>query len=442
MDLDIVMTIYDNRYKKVFDVSNVVSDINVYTFLSDQPGKCTFTIQRTDDLAFWEGATVSLICNGINVFKGFVFKKNRGMDVATIDVTAYDQLRYLKNKDSRVFQGMTSSQIFSSICQDFVLKYRVVDASTHICTPRSNDNTTLYEMIQTALDDTLIYAKKWFIIRDNFGTLEHVNIFSLNSGLILGDKSGITDLDYESSIDDDVYNQIKLYRDNKKTKKREIYIVNDTAGIYPAPDYGLGNVDLNNRPIIKNSDGSVSTVYSYTFYPDEVGEKYYVLVPGVRFGLNRKMTNDEAFDWYKKTGEYLGKFNSEDAADEYAESLHDSQARIYENGVNNLIVKTKGDHLKRWGILQLYEKVDESLNIAQIESKARGMLNLYNDTARTLKFDCLGDFRVFAGSIIKVEIADLGDLTLNDYLLVTSCTHKLKNKEHYMSIEVELVRNG
>lgn len=332
MDLDIVMTIHDNRYKKVFDVSNVVSDINVYTFLSEQPGKCTFTIQRTDDLAFWEGATVSLVCNGIDVFKGFVFKKKRGMDVATIDVTAYDQLRYLKNKDSRVFQGVTSDKIFSSICQDFVLKYRVVDASTHICTPRSNDNTALYEMIQTALDDTLIYAKKWFIIRDNFGTLEHVNIFSLNSGLILRDKSGITDLDYESSIDDDVYNQIKLYRDNKESGKREIFVVNDTI-----------------------------------------------------------------------------------------------------NGGQNLL---------RWGILQLYQKVDESLNIAQIESKARGMLNLYNDTARSLKFDCLGDFRVFAGAIIKVEIADLGDLTLNDYLLVTSCTHKLKNKEHYMSIEVELVRNG
>jgi ribosomal protein L22 len=35
-------------------------------------------------------------------------------------------------------------------------------------------------------------------------------------------------LDYETSIDKDVYNQVKLYKDNKTTGKRELYIVNDT----------------------------------------------------------------------------------------------------------------------------------------------------------------------------------------------------------------------
>lgn len=98
------------------------------------------------------------------------------------------------------------------------------------------------------------------------------------------------------------------------------------------PDYGKGNIDLNNRPVIKNPDGSISTVYSMTF--EEDGK--YVLVPGVRAGLDRKMTEQEAWEWYKKTGEYLGKFSSIEETDKYAESLHQDQESLYNNGSSNL----------------------------------------------------------------------------------------------------------
>lgn len=104
-------------------------------------------------------------------------------------------------------------------------------------------------------------------------------------------------------------------------------IVQDTSS---KPDYGKGNIDLNDRPIIKNSDGSISTVYSMTFVPGDLpGLKDYLLLPGVREGLNRKMTPDEALEWYQKTGEYLGRFKSEAEADKYAESLHEDQAKQY-----------------------------------------------------------------------------------------------------------------
>ena len=94
-------------------------------------------------------------------------------------------------------------------------------------------------------------------------------------------------------------------------------------------DVGLGNIDLNDRPQVANPDGSVSTVYSMTFGPEEDGK--YVLVPGVRPGLDRQMDYDEAYDWYKKTGQHLGRFGSSHEVDKYAEALHQSQARIYPN---------------------------------------------------------------------------------------------------------------
>lgn len=328
--MNIYATIYDNVYGKLFDISEVISDISVTTSIEDNPGKCTFKVIRKDGLAFWEGATVSIQIESDKIFKGFVFSKKRDQNVEIIEVTAYDQLRYLKFKDSKLFEGKTSSQIFTQICSEQVLKYKVVDASSYICAPKSHDAVELYNMVKTALDDTLVNTGTWYIVRDNFGVLEHVNIMSLISPVVLGDGSGITDLNYETSIDKDTYNQIKLYRDNQKTGKREIFIVNDTV-----------------------------------------------------------------------------------------------------NG---------GGNLKRWGILQLYEKVDESLNIAQIEQRARGMLKLYNNTKRSLKLEGLGHNSIFAGAIFTCKIADLGDLSMNTYLLATECTHNYSNGEHTMSITAEVVK--
>lgn len=332
VSMSIYATLYDNRNEKAYDISEVISNLEISTKIQDDPGKCTFDLIKCDGLTFQEGATVSIIYNGVKMFRGFVFSKKRNKDVNTISVTCYDQLRYLKNKDSYVFENMTSDQIFSKICSDFVLKHRVVDKSSYICAPRSNDAISLYDMIKKALDDTLINSKQWFIIRDNFGVLEHINVYSLQAGIMLGDGSGITDFTYETSIDKDTYNQIKLYRDNHKSGKREIFIVNDTI-----------------------------------------------------------------------------------------------------NG---------GDTIKAWGILQKYDKVGENLNLAQIEQKARGMLSLYNNTKRSLKIKALGVPNVCAGSIFKCSIKDLGDLSINRYMLVTACTHKIENGVHTMELETEVITNG
>ena len=44
--------------------------------------------------------------NGANVFYGYVFKKSRS-DNRLIKVTAYDQLRYFKNKDTISYVNKT-----------------------------------------------------------------------------------------------------------------------------------------------------------------------------------------------------------------------------------------------------------------------------------------------------------------------------------------------
>lgn len=87
-----------------------------------------------------------------------------------------------------------------------------------------------------------------------------------------------------------------------------------------------GNIDLTKRPRVKTADGDIATVRSISIEDD--GKE--VLIPTVSDD-GRLLSNQQAIDLYRQTGKHLGIFDNADAADKYAESLHQAQAATIAN---------------------------------------------------------------------------------------------------------------
>ncbi len=85
-----------------------------------------------------------------------------------------------------------------------------------------------------------------------------------------------------------------------------------------------GNIDLNHRPVVKNPDGSYSTVRSIGIEVD--GRQ--VLIPTVSPD-GRVLSNQDAIRLYQQSGQHLGIFDNENNANAYGESLHNQQAKQY-----------------------------------------------------------------------------------------------------------------
>jgi hypothetical protein len=199
------------------------------------PSKLTFSVVKevngTADSAldFQEGNLVIFEHDGIGLFVGYVFTKSRNKN-GLISVTCYDQLRYLKNKDTYAFDGKTASEMLRMIADDYFLNLGTVDDTGYVLPPRIEDNTTLLDMLTSALDDTLTARKKLYVLYDNCSVLNLRDIAALKTDYLLN-ASSAEDFNYSSSIDKNTYNRVKLTYDNEDTGKREVYIAQDSRNI-------------------------------------------------------------------------------------------------------------------------------------------------------------------------------------------------------------------
>lgn len=104
-----------------------------------------------------------------------------------------------------------------------------------------------------------------------------------------------------------------------------IFVINPHPGLLQR-----GNLDLTRRPVVRNRDGTISTVASMSFGIDFGGRDAQVLCTSV-FNGRRVDDEDAVFAHYDRTGLHLGIFDTVAHVNAYAQALHRWQAKYYKN---------------------------------------------------------------------------------------------------------------
>ena len=206
----------------------VCGNISWQTQRRGQPGKCTFTLLPDKILQIEEGNAVRLDVNGIPVFFGFIFERNWNSD-GQVKVTAYDQLRYLKNKETYNYTDLTAAELIQMIADDFHLKTGELEDTGQRFSRKEKDKT-LFDIILNNMDLAMIHSGKLYTFYDDVGKLTLKSMENMKLDIMI-DETTAQDYDYKVSIDSNTFNLIKLYYDNSDTKQRECYITKSTENI-------------------------------------------------------------------------------------------------------------------------------------------------------------------------------------------------------------------
>lgn len=207
----------------------VLDDFTIDLERKGTPGKLTFTLLRNQEVDFVEGDAVRFRISRTWIFYGWIFEKTMDAD-GNIKCTCYDQIRYLKNKDTYIYENKTASELIKMIAKDFNLNCGYIENTKYKIAQKIEEDKSLIDIILNALDETLAMTGKLYVLYDNFGKLTLKNIEDLAFDLVL-DTSTFEDYSYKTSIDDEVYNQIKLAYPNKETGKYDIFMTKDSKSI-------------------------------------------------------------------------------------------------------------------------------------------------------------------------------------------------------------------
>lgn len=144
-----------------------------------------------------------------------------------------------------------------------------------------------------------------------------------------------------------------------------------------------GNIDINNRPSVRNKDGSVSTVRSISIDVD--GRE--VLIPTVVGG--KVVSPKEAIAHFFKTHQHLGIFSSAAYANEYAQRLHEEQAALRPTSVADPFAD---DRKALMALIRFNHEKSQNLRLEKSERiAAAAEEKSLRDDLRTLNREALAD---------------------------------------------------
>lgn len=217
-----------NRYRRSkknpkgtsYELKDIVSDIKWTTDLNFSAGELAFDlIQEKNPIIPYTGDIITFKWDKTKIFYGYVWKYTVKKD-NTVSVTCYDKMRYLKNKDSIVFQTGTIADRFNNVTHRAGIKHKVVNSQTHKVAAEVCDGKTYFDMLKSAVKKHLKSTGHMYFLFTNYDTVELRKAPFKNLNLIVGSGSGATDYTYSVDINN-TYNVIKVVQKNTKDSKSE-----------------------------------------------------------------------------------------------------------------------------------------------------------------------------------------------------------------------------
>lgn len=199
----------------------VFDDVRLELHRKGSPGKMTFKCYRDSILKMGYGDTIDVTWNGKQFFHGYIFTKEKSEDDIW-NVTAYDQMRYLLNKDTFQYVGKKASEVIKELAEDFELIVGELQDTEYVIPKHRDPNATILDMCQTALDITLVQTGKMYVLYDDCGKLTLQEISKLHTDLYF-DNETAADYRYTGTIDKDVANIIKLEMDTGQGGHKVVY---------------------------------------------------------------------------------------------------------------------------------------------------------------------------------------------------------------------------
>lgn len=472
----------------------VEGDVTLEYERKGSPGVLTFNVVNDEALSFYEGNPVSLRVDGTKLFYGYVFKKKRNKD-GIITVTCYDQLRYLKNKDTMIYENKKYSEVLKTIADSNGLQTGTIEDTGYVI-PFRNEEGTLFDMLCNAAEDTVLNNSKLFVLYDDCGSICLKNIENMVVPILI-DNETAEDFDYTSSIDDKTYNKIVMALDNSETGERELYIAQDEG---TQSEWGtLQHYEKSESSTTTASTSSSSSTSGGSKTTSQTGIDLIKGFEGCRLTAYRDSGGTLTIGY----GHTLGVTSGMTISQAQAESYLKSDLQTFESAVNSYVtvpltqnmfdalvslsynigsnafkgstllsklnqgdytaaadqfgawVKSGGTTLnglvkrraaEKQLFLAAYSESSEVTNVSVtndatiLKEKANVLLSYYNKKQRTLQIKgCFGDVRVRGGSIVVVSL-DIGDMVVSNYMVVETVKHHFSNCKHTMDIKVVGIR--
>lgn len=184
-----------------------------------------FTAVKNGMLNFLEGAPVRLLLDGQTVFVGRVFTKSREQP-ELIKVRAYDQLRYLQNRDCCVMRDFSPGDLLTRICSENGLQVgEVADCGLRL-SAHSFDNRRYLDMLTEVLAEVWQEKGRRYFVYDDGGRICLQSCWDLRVNILLA-ANCIGGYAYTTSIDEKTFNRVKvIYEDKRKGLRREFVAEN------------------------------------------------------------------------------------------------------------------------------------------------------------------------------------------------------------------------